>query len=85
MVSQHFIRDPVEDLRGLHAITSLYVMRLPIAARLAQAVDAADIPNLWKPGRESSFRIAALPVLGTGKLDLRAMKELARQLTTKTP
>ncbi len=75
----------VPDDRKGEKLVLLYTDEAGDAARLAQAVDAADIPNLWKPGRESSFRIAALPVLGTGKLDLRAMKELARQLTTKTP
>ncbi len=70
----------VPDERKGEKLVLLYTDEAGDAARVAQAVEAADIPNLWKPGREASFRIEALPVLGTGKLDLRALKDLARQL-----
>lgn len=36
-----------------------------------------DLPNLWKPKRDQFIRVQALPVLGTGKTDLRKVKELA--------
>jgi len=73
----------VPDERKGEKLVLMYVDEAGDAVRMAQAVEAADIPNLWKPGRESCFRIEALPVLGTGKLDLRALKELAKQLTLK--
>jgi acyl-[acyl-carrier-protein]-phospholipid O-acyltransferase/long-chain-fatty-acid--[acyl-carrier-protein] ligase len=73
----------VPDERKGERLVLLYTDEAGDAARLAQAVETADIPNLWKPGRESSFRIGALPVLGSGKLDLRALKDLAGQLTTR--
>jgi acyl-[acyl-carrier-protein]-phospholipid O-acyltransferase/long-chain-fatty-acid--[acyl-carrier-protein] ligase len=38
---------------------------------------ASDLPNLWKPKAESFFRVENFPLLGTGKLDLRAVKEMA--------
>jgi acyl-[acyl-carrier-protein]-phospholipid O-acyltransferase/long-chain-fatty-acid--[acyl-carrier-protein] ligase len=38
---------------------------------------ASDVPNLWKPRPEQFFRIDAFPYLGTGKLHLRKVKELA--------
>jgi acyl-[acyl-carrier-protein]-phospholipid O-acyltransferase/long-chain-fatty-acid--[acyl-carrier-protein] ligase len=38
---------------------------------------ASDLPNLWKPRPDQFFRIDALPVLGTGKLDLRKVREIA--------
>jgi len=37
----------------------------------------SDLPNLWKPGRECYVAVDALPLLGTGKLDLRGVKEAA--------
>jgi len=37
------------------------------------------MPNLWIPKKESFFRIEEFPLLGTGKLDLRAIKEIAKQ------
>jgi acyl-[acyl-carrier-protein]-phospholipid O-acyltransferase/long-chain-fatty-acid--[acyl-carrier-protein] ligase len=38
---------------------------------------ACDLPNLWKPKADAFFRVEQFPLLGTGKLDLRAVKELA--------
>lgn len=40
---------------------------------------AADIPNLWKPKKDQFFSIEKLPYLGTGKLDLRRVRELASE------
>ncbi|NQU10739.1 MFS transporter [bacterium] len=41
----------------------------------------AALPNLWKPRREDFHRIDALPLLGSGKLDLRRAKDLAVEKT----
>jgi acyl-[acyl-carrier-protein]-phospholipid O-acyltransferase/long-chain-fatty-acid--[acyl-carrier-protein] ligase len=43
----------------------------------------SDLPNLWKPRGDQFFHVEAFPVLGTGKLDLRKIKELAGQLSAK--
>jgi acyl-[acyl-carrier-protein]-phospholipid O-acyltransferase/long-chain-fatty-acid--[acyl-carrier-protein] ligase len=34
---------------------------------------------LWKPKADSFFRVEQFPLLGTGKLDLRQVKELAQK------
>ena len=41
---------------------------------------ACDLPNLWKPKADAFYRVENFPVLGTGKLDLRGMKEIAVKL-----
>jgi acyl-[acyl-carrier-protein]-phospholipid O-acyltransferase / long-chain-fatty-acid--[acyl-carrier-protein] ligase len=41
----------------------------------------ADLPALWKPRADNFVRIEQLPYLGTGKLDLRRLRELALELT----
>ncbi|MCZ6675078.1 MAG: acyl-[ACP]--phospholipid O-acyltransferase [Verrucomicrobia bacterium] len=41
----------------------------------------ADLPNLWKPRKDLFFFIENLPYLGSGKLDLTTLKDLARQYT----
>ena len=43
--------------------------------KLAQS----DLPNLWKPRADQFYRVENFPLLGTGKLDLRKVKEVARQ------
>ncbi len=48
--------------------------------RLGERLTDAGLPNLWVPRRENWFRIEAMPVLGTGKLDLKALGELAAAL-----
>jgi len=42
------------------------------------------LPNLWTPRPDSYYHLEALPVLGTGKLDLRQIKEIARNLSEKS-
>jgi acyl-[acyl-carrier-protein]-phospholipid O-acyltransferase / long-chain-fatty-acid--[acyl-carrier-protein] ligase len=42
-------------------------------AKLGQS----DLPNLWKPRADQFFHVDMFPYLGTGKLDLRRVKELA--------
>ncbi len=46
-----------------------------------QKFSDADLPNLWKPRANQFFRIDSLPSLGTGKLDLRKLREMAVQLS----
>ena len=39
-----------------------------------------DLPNIWKPKADDFHRVESFPLLGTGKLDLRGVKELAVKL-----
>lgn len=41
---------------------------------------SAGLPNLWAPRPNHFFHVEKLPYLGTGKLDLRRIRELATQL-----
>ena len=38
------------------------------------------IPNLWVPDRRDCHPVDAMPVLGSGKLDLKKLSDLAKQL-----
>jgi acyl-[acyl-carrier-protein]-phospholipid O-acyltransferase/long-chain-fatty-acid--[acyl-carrier-protein] ligase len=49
----------------------------PCLEKLAQS----DLPNLWKPRADQFFHVEQFPLLGTGKLDLRKVKELASKLS----
>lgn len=46
---------------------------------LVKELQAAGIPNLWIPSADSFMQIDRIPVLGTGKLDLRGLKNAALQ------
>ncbi|MEK7793405.1 MAG: AMP-binding protein, partial [Candidatus Hydrogenedentota bacterium] len=43
-------------------------------------LDDTGLPNLWVPKQKAFYKIDEIPVLGTGKMDLKAVKNLARQL-----
>jgi acyl-[acyl-carrier-protein]-phospholipid O-acyltransferase/long-chain-fatty-acid--[acyl-carrier-protein] ligase len=38
---------------------------------------ASELPNLWKPGKDCFVAVDSLPLLGSGKLDLRGIREAA--------
>jgi len=42
---------------------------------------ATGVPNLWLPDRRDFFEVDSIPVLGSGKLDLRRLKEVALERT----
>jgi acyl-[acyl-carrier-protein]-phospholipid O-acyltransferase/long-chain-fatty-acid--[acyl-carrier-protein] ligase len=39
----------------------------------------AGVPNLFLPRADHSFEVAAMPQLGTGKLDLQGLRTIARE------
>ena len=93
MVPHLKIEERLQDLADTHepafAITSLpdakkgeklMVLHTLAAGPLATVLErfaTTDLPNLWKPKAEQFIHVDQLPMLGTGKLDLRKVKELA--------
>jgi len=49
---------------------------------LRKGLTAAGLPNLFLPAADSFVEVAELPILGTGKLDLRGIKTLAVEKTS---
>jgi acyl-[acyl-carrier-protein]-phospholipid O-acyltransferase / long-chain-fatty-acid--[acyl-carrier-protein] ligase len=50
------------------------------AADLWQRLSASDLPRLWLPKAQNLYCVESLPLLATGKLDLRRAKQLAQSL-----
>ena len=46
---------------------------------LVEEMKKTDLPNLWIPDIQLFHKVDAIPLLGTGKLDLGSVKEIARQ------
>jgi acyl-[acyl-carrier-protein]-phospholipid O-acyltransferase / long-chain-fatty-acid--[acyl-carrier-protein] ligase len=63
-----------ERLVVLHTLSNEQLA--PVLAKLTNA----DLPPLWKPRKDQFFHVDALPILGTGKLDLRALKTQASSM-----
>jgi len=64
----------------------IIVLHKPLAKSVDQVLKElgeTDIPNLWLPSVDSFIEVPEIPILGTGKLDLKAVKELALAKTAK--
>ena len=66
-----------ERLAVLHTLPKEKLQE--VLAKLAES----DLPALWRPRSQQFFRVETLPYLGTGKLDLRRVREVA--LTSAGP
>jgi acyl-[acyl-carrier-protein]-phospholipid O-acyltransferase/long-chain-fatty-acid--[acyl-carrier-protein] ligase len=62
----------------------LIVLHTLDEAQLKSCLDRLDecgLPNLWVPRPQAFFKVDVIPYLGTGKMDLRKIRELALQLS----
>ena len=60
----------------------LVVVHTPLgveASEIVRRLGAGPLPKLWLPSAESFLAVDALPILGTGKLDLRGLRTLAAE------
>ncbi len=60
-----------ERLVVLHTLTDEELEALLVALK------TSDMPNLWIPKANAFYRIDEIPVLGTGKMDIKAVKQMA--------
>lgn len=64
-----------DDAKG-EKLVVLYVHDLS-PEDITEQLKGKDIPNLWIPKADSYIRLEELPVLGSGKIDLKQAKEIA--------
>ncbi|MFC1698754.1 acyl-[ACP]--phospholipid O-acyltransferase [Candidatus Omnitrophota bacterium] len=48
--------------------------------KLWEQLNASQIPKLWIPKKDSFYKIENIPLLGSGKLDLKRVKRMAQNL-----
>ena len=65
-----------DDKKG-EKLVVIYTRGATDAESLQRHLSESTLPNLWKPGRDCYLEVESLPILGTGKLDLKGLKELA--------
>lgn len=68
-----------DEKKGEHLVVLHKLADEPLKATLEKLAQT-DLPNLWKPRADQFFRVESFPMLGTGKLDLRKVKEMAAKL-----
>ena len=65
-----------DEIKGERLVV-LHTDAAGTAESLHAVIEKSAIPNLWKPGRADYLRIDALPFTGSGKLDVRALRQMA--------
>jgi acyl-[acyl-carrier-protein]-phospholipid O-acyltransferase/long-chain-fatty-acid--[acyl-carrier-protein] ligase len=69
----------IPDERKGERLLVLYTHSDQTPDELVKKLGATGVPKLWVPSADSFFEVEAIPVLGTGKLDLQAVKRLASE------
>lgn len=67
----------VPDEKRGEKLVVVYAREAGDPETLKRLMADSELPNLWKPGRDCYVAVEALPLLGTGKLDLRGVKDIA--------
>jgi acyl-[acyl-carrier-protein]-phospholipid O-acyltransferase/long-chain-fatty-acid--[acyl-carrier-protein] ligase len=73
----------VPDERKGERLIVVHKPLLETVEELHAQLAATDLPNLWVPSRDSYLEVPEIPILGTGKIDLRAVKQLALERFSK--
>lgn len=54
---------------------------IPISPeQILVGLEPEGLPNLWLPGTDSFYEVSEIPMLGSGKLDLKKLNDLATEL-----
>jgi len=75
-----FVVAGVPDEKKGERLVVLHKLNDADLAAVLEKFAACDLPNLWKPKADAFYRVENFPLLGTGKLDLRGVKETAAKL-----
>jgi acyl-[acyl-carrier-protein]-phospholipid O-acyltransferase/long-chain-fatty-acid--[acyl-carrier-protein] ligase len=84
VTEQTFVVTGVPDEKKGERLVVLHKLadgQLPVCL---EKLSQCDLPNLWKPRADQFFRVEAFPQLGTGKLDLRQVRQIAIKSSTGT-
>jgi acyl-[acyl-carrier-protein]-phospholipid O-acyltransferase/long-chain-fatty-acid--[acyl-carrier-protein] ligase len=80
---QVFAVTAVPDERKGERIVVLHTLSEGSLQECLDRLAKSDLPALWKPRPDQFIQIQTLPYLGTGKLDLRRLRELAAEMANQ--
>jgi acyl-[acyl-carrier-protein]-phospholipid O-acyltransferase/long-chain-fatty-acid--[acyl-carrier-protein] ligase len=75
----------VSDGRGGERLAVLHTVGPDQVDQALNHLKTVGLPNLFLPRRDHFVKVDALPMLGAGKLDLRAVKRTAEQALQSKP
>jgi acyl-[acyl-carrier-protein]-phospholipid O-acyltransferase / long-chain-fatty-acid--[acyl-carrier-protein] ligase len=79
VTEQTFVVTGVKDEKKGEQLIVLHTLNEDALKSCLEKLTQSDLPNLWKPRADRFVRVEALPYLGTGKLDLRRVRDMAEQ------
>lgn len=82
VTEQTFVVTSVADEKKGERLVVLHKLAADKFQACLEKLTTSDLPNLWKPKADAFVRLEAFPMLGTGKLDLRKVKEVAVQMNS---
>ncbi|MFH1614401.1 MAG: acyl-[ACP]--phospholipid O-acyltransferase [Planctomycetota bacterium] len=65
-----------DENRG-EQIAVLYLKKAGPAEKLHRIISESNVPNIWKPKKDSYILIQEMPMLGSGKVDVGALRKIA--------
>jgi len=77
--TQVFAVTAVGDERKGEKLVVLHTLADDQVQRAFESLSAQGLPNLFIPRRDHFIKVDAIPILGTGKLDLRAIRRMAEE------
>jgi acyl-[acyl-carrier-protein]-phospholipid O-acyltransferase/long-chain-fatty-acid--[acyl-carrier-protein] ligase len=80
VTEQVFAVTALPDEKKGERLVVLYTLSADRLAPIIEKLMRSDLPALWKPKANYFLRTDVLPVLGTGKIDLRGIRTLASSL-----
>jgi acyl-[acyl-carrier-protein]-phospholipid O-acyltransferase/long-chain-fatty-acid--[acyl-carrier-protein] ligase len=69
----------VPDAKKGERLIVLHTKQAKSIDELRKGLAEAGLPNLFIPGTDGFIEVEALPILGTGKLDLKGIKAMAME------
>jgi acyl-[acyl-carrier-protein]-phospholipid O-acyltransferase/long-chain-fatty-acid--[acyl-carrier-protein] ligase len=80
---QVFAVTAVPDEKKGERIVVIHTLPTAKLTAVLKKLSQCDLPSLWKPKTNQFVHVDSIPTLGTGKMDLRAIKTLAASLTAE--
>jgi acyl-[acyl-carrier-protein]-phospholipid O-acyltransferase/long-chain-fatty-acid--[acyl-carrier-protein] ligase len=77
LTDMSFVVTGVPDGKKGERLVVLHTLAEEDLNTVLEKLSQADLPNLWMPRPNQFFHVDELPHLGTGKLDLRRLREIA--------
>ena len=75
---QVFAVTAIPDEKKGERLVVIHTLKGDLLRETLEKLAKADLPALWKPKPDQFVQVEQLPYLGTGKLDLRRLRELAQ-------